>query len=119
MPTAAPPNPNRCPAPQPDSLLRHAVFFAYTPETTPADIDRIEAAFAALPDQIDGILAFERGVNVSPENLAKGLTHAYLLTFASAAARDAYLPHPAHAAFGELLTPHLADVLVIDYWATE
>jgi len=101
---------------QPDSILRHAVFFAYKDDATPEQIQEIETAFAKLPSQIDGIEAFEMGINSSPEDLNKGLTHAYLLTFHSDAARDAYLPHPAHKAFGELLTPHLKDVMVVDYW---
>ena len=32
-----------------------------------------------------------------------GFTHVYLLTFESVAARDAYLPHPEHKKFGDLL----------------
>ena len=37
----------------------------------------------------------------SPEALGKGpLTHAFTLTFLSAAARDAYLPHPKHTKLG-------------------
>jgi NAD(P)-dependent dehydrogenase (short-subunit alcohol dehydrogenase family) len=43
------------------------------------------------------------GVNNSPENLHKGFTHVYLITFENADARDAYLPHPEHKKFGELL----------------
>jgi len=101
---------------QPDSILRHAVYFAYNDDTSPAQITEIETAFAKLPSQIEGIEGFEMGVNSSPEGINKGLTHAYLLTFYSDAARDAYLPHPAHKAFGALLTPHLKDVMVIDYW---
>jgi len=101
---------------QPDSILRHAVYFAYNDDTTPAQIAEIESAFANLPSQIDGIKGFEKGVNSSPEGINKGLTHAYLLTFHSDAARDAYLPHPAHKAFGEIVGPHLKDVMVVDYW---
>ena len=41
----------------------------------------------------------------------------HFLTFASEADRDAYLPHPAHAAFGELAGPHVDAVHVVDYWA--
>ena len=102
----------------PDSLLRHAVYFSYTPETSKEKIEEIEAAFAKLQTSIPGIEAFEKGVNSSPEGINKGLTHAYLLTFYSNEARDAYLPHPEHVAFGELLSPHLQDVMVIDYWTS-
>ena len=50
---------------------------------------------------------------------AKGFTHCFLVTFNSAADRDAYLPHPAHKAFAGSLGPILADVFVVDFWAKE
>ena len=101
----------------PDSVLRHAVFFAFKEEATQADIDRVQQAFSALPEQIEEIQDYEWGMNNSPENLNKGFTHAFFVTFASEADREVYLPHPAHKAFGEVLGPHLKDVLVVDYWA--
>jgi len=99
---------------QPDSILRHAVYFAYNDDTTVEQIAEIETAFAKLPSQIEEIKGFEMGLNSSPEGLNKDLTHAYLLTFHSDAGRDAYLPHPAHKAFGEIVGPHLKDLMVID-----
>ena len=95
--------------------IRHLVLLRLTSETSEAARRAIESAFAALPAQIGGITAFEWGTNVSPEGLSKGFTHAFAVTFADAAARDAYLPHPAHLAFVEKLKPCLADVLVFDY----
>jgi hypothetical protein len=97
-------------------VLRHVVLFAFTPSSSAEDIRRIEAAFAALPSQIDAIIDFEWGTNVSVENIAQGYTHCFLVTFADEAGRAAYLPHPAHRAFGDLLRPHKEKVLVIDYW---
>ena len=74
-------------------------------------------AFKALKNKIPGILSFEYGVNNSPENLNKGFTHVYLLTFENAAARDTYLPHPEHKKFGELLTrlDVLEEPFVVDF----
>jgi hypothetical protein len=95
--------------------IRHLVLLRLTSESNEADRRAIESAFAALPAQISGITAFEWGTDVSPEGLSKGFTHAFVVTFADAAARDAYLPHPAHLAFVEKLKPCLADVLVFDY----
>ena len=45
------------------------------------------------------------------------MTHVIILTFVNAAARDAYLPHPAHIQFGELLgrLGILESLLVVDY----
>ncbi len=96
--------------------LRHVVLFAFKPGTSPADVARIEQAFAALPAQIDAIVDFEWGTDVSVEGKAQGFTHCFLVTFRDAAGRDAYLPHPAHAAFGQLVRPHVEKVLVFDYW---
>ena len=83
--------------------VKHIVVFKYKATATPAQIEEVTTAFVALKKKIPGILAFEYGENNSPENLNKGFTHIYLLTFKDAAARDAYLPHPEHKKFGELL----------------
>jgi hypothetical protein len=87
----------------PSGAVRHVVIFKYKPGADPAKIRQIEDAFAALKDQIPGVLSFEHGVNNSPEKLNQGFTHVYQLTFTNAAARDVYLVHPAHKAFGALL----------------
>lgn len=99
------------------SQLRHVVLFKFKDSATPADIKRVETAFRALPTQIPEIRGFEFGTNNSPENLAQGFTHCFFLTFDNEAGRAAYLPHPAHKAFGEVLRPFLDKVLVIDYQA--
>jgi Stress responsive A/B Barrel Domain len=97
-------------------LLRHVVLFAFKSTATRADIARIEAAFAALPSQISVVRGFEWGTNVSPENLANGFTHCFVVTFADAAGRDAYLPHPAHAAFVAMAGPSIEKALVVDFF---
>jgi hypothetical protein len=97
--------------------LRHVVLFKFNKTTTEADISGVTTAFAALSKEVSGIDGFEWGVDVSPEGLSQGFTHCYVLTFHSEADRDAYLPHPAHKAFGTLISPFLAGVFVVDYWA--
>ena len=87
----------------PAAAVRHVVVFRYKPDASQEKIRQITEAFAALKEQIPGILAFEHGVNNSPEKLNQGFTHVYQLTFTNAAARDVYLVHPAHKAFGTLL----------------
>jgi len=100
-----------------ERVLRHVVLFAFKPSSTPAEIAAVEAAFAALPAKIPEIQAFEWGTDVSVEGRAQGFSHCFLVTFADAAGRDAYLPHPAHQAFVELVGQHREKVLVFDYWA--
>ncbi len=101
--------------PTKSGMLQHIVLFKFKPETTPEKVAGIIAAFEALPSKIKEIKGFKWGTNNSPENLNKGLTHAFILTFDSEKDRDAYLPHPAHKAFGTIVGPWLADVTVVDF----
>lgn len=98
-------------------MIRHLVLLKFSAEATPERRADLAAAFAALPTQIPQVRSLEWGLNASPEQLDKGFTHCFTLTFDNEAARDAYLPHPAHQAFVSALKPWLADVLVVDYVA--
>jgi hypothetical protein len=97
-------------------VLRHVVLFKFKDSSTPADVKKVEDAFAALADKLPQIKGYEWGKNNSPENLNQGLTHCFLLTFSSDKDRDDYLIHPDHKAFGKILGPHLDKVTVLDYW---
>lgn len=96
--------------------LRHVVLFAFSADAPASEIQRVCDHFARLPGEIDLIRAFEWGVDVSPEGIARGYTHCFLVTFASEADRDAYLVHAAHRAFVVAATPFLGSALVVDYW---
>ena len=100
--------------------VRHVVVFKYKPEATPAQIQQITDAIRKLAASMPGILALEDGVNSSPENKNQGFTHIFLMTFKDAAARDAYLPHPDHVTFGQLLRSSgiFVDAFVVDYVPT-
>lgn len=101
------------------SKLRHVVLFKFKDGTSEADVQKVEAAFRALPTQIKQIVGYEWGLNNSPEGLNQGFTHCFFLTFNSEEDRAIYLPHPDHKAFGGVLGPHLDKVLVVDYWTKE
>lgn len=100
-------------------VLRHVVLFKYKPDVTPAQLDEINRAFQNLKNEIPQVMDFERGVNNSPEGLDKGFTHGYLITFASEEDRAAYLPHPAHKKFVELIGGKLEEPFVFDFWTIE
>jgi Stress responsive A/B Barrel Domain len=97
-------------------LLRHVVLFAFKATATAADIARVESAFAGLSAQIREVRGFEWGTNVSPENLANGFTHCFVVTFADSSGRDVYLPHPAHKAFVAMAGPFIEKALVVDFF---
>lgn len=96
--------------------LRHVVLFKFKDTATAEDVKKVEDAFKALPSKIKQIKDFEWGTNNSPEGLNQGLTHCFFLTFSSDKDRDAYLIHPDHKAFGEVVGPVLDKVTVVDYW---
>jgi len=100
-----------------EAKLRHVVLFKFKADATPAQIDEVVGAFAKLPSLISEIQEYEWGTDVSPEKLSKGFTHCFFVTFATDADRDAYLTHPDHVRFVELLKPILDDATVVDYWA--
>jgi hypothetical protein len=99
--------------------LKHAVFLKFKDDASAEDVKAVEEAFAALPSKIDTIKAFEWGTNNSPERHHHGFTDCFMLTFDSEEGRAAYLPHPDHKAFGEILKPVLDKVRVLDFWAEE
>ena len=97
--------------------MRHIVVFKYKSDATKEQIAEVTNALSDLQNKIPGIVSFEHGVNDSPENKNAGFTHIYLFTFENAGARDIYLPHPDHKAFGEKLDEMdvVDDVFVVDY----
>ncbi|MFB9296303.1 Dabb family protein [Persicitalea jodogahamensis] len=100
-------------------MLRHVVLFKFKDSSTPEQVKEVEDAFLALPSKIKEIKSLEWGTNNSPEGLNQGYTHCFFVTFDSEEDRAAYLPHPDHKAFGDILGPHLDKVLVVDYWTKE
>jgi hypothetical protein len=98
-----------------DGPVRHVVHFKFKPEATKADIDKVTKEFAALKTRIPGIEQLEWGTNSSTEGLDKGFTHCWIVSFKDTAARDAYLVHPAHKKFVEILKPILGEALVVDF----
>ena len=101
---------------RPAQVLRHVVLFKFKDDASPADIRKVETAFAALPSKVDQIYDFEWGTDVSVENLQQGFTHCFVVSFLSETDKAEYLPHPAHEEFGQILRPYLDKALVVDYW---
>lgn len=100
-----------------DAPYRHVVLFKFKDTASKEQIQGVEEAFRALPGQVDTIVEFEWGTNVSPEGKDDGFTHCFFLTFKDKAGLEIYLPHPAHKEFGAKLKGLIDKVLVVDYVA--
>ena len=98
-----------------DGPIRHIVHFKFKADASKEQITKIVEEFAALKSKIPLVESLEWGTNVSHEGLDKGYDYCWIVTFKNAADRDAYIVHPAHQAFVELLKPSLEDALVVDF----
>ncbi|PRD44161.1 stress responsive protein [Phyllobacterium phragmitis] len=100
-------------------MIRHIVLVRFREELNAAEIDNLLKSVHALQNRIEGILAVSSGANDSPEGLEKGFAHGFVVDFADAAARDAYLPHPAHVKVGQSLVAAalggIEGILVFDF----
>lgn len=84
-------------------MIRHIVFVKFPADARAEAIDALFRQLDNLRAALPGMLSFKGGANVSPEGLSRGFTHVFVADFADAAARDAYLVHPAHQAAGARL----------------
>ncbi|NCB42613.1 MAG: Dabb family protein [Clostridia bacterium] len=96
--------------------LRHVVLFSFKKRIEEIQLQEIIRSFEALEQRIEFVKSIEWGVNESPEGLNKGFTHCFIVTFDSDISRNAYLTHPNHLSFVDLVTNHLEDVCVVDFW---
>ncbi len=95
-------------------MLYHIVLFESRPESTPDEWDRLREAILDLPAHIAGIHSVNWGANASPEGLGQGYDQGFVMVFVDEAARDAYLPHPAHTAVIPAIQAISARTLVFD-----
>ena len=102
---------------KPKQVLRHVVLYKFKDDATAAQIQEVIDAFAQLPKKVDAIIGYEHGLNVSQEMKSDGLTHCFMLTFRDEAGRDAYIKHPAHDAYVQVVKDRRDKVIVVDFWA--
>ena len=88
-------------------MVTHIILLKIRADIPPSRVDEAFGALADLRTKIPGLLSFAGGAYSSDEGLHKGFTHGFVMTFADAAARDAYLPHPAHEDVKAQLLPLL------------
>jgi hypothetical protein len=88
-------------------MVAHVVLFRFRSDLPQGSVEAVFEELRGFRQTIPGITAFQGGAYNSPEGLAQGFTHGFTMTFADPAARDAYLPHPAHQAVVAKLLPML------------
>lgn len=84
-------------------MIRHVVLFRRAKGVDAVATAEVFAALKNLANRMPGILVISTGHDCSPEGIQRGYTHGFTVDFTNAAARDAYLPHPAHQAVGKMI----------------
>lgn len=99
--------------------IKHAVIMKFKRSTSPQKIREIFTALIGLRRVVPGLLDFSGGPYSSSEGLNQGFTHGFVMTFADAASRDGYIPHPEHEKVKKLIVPELeggiAGVVAFDW----
>lgn len=95
-------------------MIQHIVLMQPRSDSTSEAWETAREAILSLPGQIDGIQSVNWGTNVSPEGKGQGYTTGFVMTFTDVAARDAYLPHPAHLAVIPAMRAVAEGTLVFD-----
>jgi len=88
-------------------MVHHVVLFRFRTDLAEGEVASLFETLSALRQVIPGISGFQGGAHNSSEGLSQGFTHGFTMTFTDAAARDGYLPHPAHQAGVQRLLPKL------------
>ncbi|QMT59832.1 Dabb family protein [Legionella sp. PC997] len=101
-------------------MINHVVVLKFKLNLAESDINSALNQLGNLQEIIPSIKNFSCGSNCSPEQLNKGFTHAFVMTFDDLKGRDLYLEHPEHKRIAtEVLVPMLENglesVVVIDY----
>ena len=84
-------------------MIRHVVLFKLKSGVDAKTVEQVFSKLKDLQTKVLGITSISTGHDNSPEGLQRGHTHGFTVDFTDAAARDAYLPHPAHQAVGAMI----------------
>lgn len=95
--------------------VKHIALIKFKEGVSDETINGLFDELLNMTEVIPGIEDYVSGKNSSPENLNQGYTHGFVMTFESAEARDAYLPHAEHERLKALVLPQVESVLVFDF----
>ena len=92
----------------------HVVLVRWAHPTAPDLMAQLERAVRAVHEEIPGVVEVAHGPSISVEGLERGFEYGLYVRFADAAARDAYLPHPAHQPLAALISSSAETFVVFD-----
>ncbi len=106
-------------AEEPVKVLKHIVMYKFKDDLTLAQVEEVVDAFGKMTKQIDTVIGYEHGINVSQEMKSEGFTHVFVVTFKDESGRAIYLKHAAHDTYVALARERREKVIVLDYWTSK
>jgi hypothetical protein len=97
------------------SKVTHIVLHKFKEGTAEEQINKFFEEVLDLSESVPGIDDYVSGVNCSAEGGSQGLTHGFIMTFADAAARDAYVIDPEHVRLKAAALPLVDNILIFDF----
>lgn len=94
--------------------ITHVVLVSWRDGAADEAERTIRPAVAAFGSTIPGTVGVVEGHSVSVEGLEGGFHYGFVVTFASAQARDAYLDHPEHLPVARAIQAAAERVVVFD-----
>jgi hypothetical protein len=95
--------------------VKHVVLLKFREGVGEEQINKFFDELLDVTEAVPGVDDYVSGANTSPEGHNQGFTHGVIMTFANAAARDAYLAHPEHLKFGLTASQVVEQAVVVDF----
>jgi hypothetical protein len=95
--------------------IKHIALVKFKEGTSEEQVSQLFEHMLDLTENVPGIEDYVSGANSSPEGLNQGFTHAFVMTFSDAPARDAYLANQEHERVKAEFMPHIDSVIVFDF----
>ena len=96
------------------TTISHVVLVSWKGGRQARTEEFVRPAVRAFVSTIPDILSVVEGHSSSPEGLENGFQYGFVVTFATAQARDAYLTHPDHLPVAEAIGEAAAQIVVFD-----
>ena len=96
------------------TTISHVVLVSWRSGRQADAEESVRPAVRGFVDTVPDVLFVVEGHSSSPEGLEDGFDYGFIVTFATADARDTYLTHPNHLPVAEAIGAAAAKIVVFD-----
>ncbi len=96
------------------TTISHVALVSWKSGRQGAAEDLVRPAIRGFVDTIDGVQSVVEGHSSSPEGLEDGFDYGFVIAFATARVRDAYLDDPVHRPVAEAIGAAAERIVVFD-----